>query len=310
LGAIQVSLKKGDENKMPKVNANDIQIEYDTFGDQSSKPLLLIMGLGTQMISWDEEFCEQLVKRGFYVIRFDNRDVGLSTKFEEAGIPDVMAVMKAVQAGETVETPYSLEDMADDAVGLLDALNVDKAHICGASMGAFISQIVAFRHPNRVLSLTSIMGSTGNPNLPQAKPEAMRLLLAPMPTEREANIKARIKRSQVLYGSGFRFDEERARINTANAYDRCFYPQGVTRQLVAIVTNGNRKPKLASVNVPTLVIHGADDPLVPVEGGKDTAEAIQGAKLLIIDGMGHSLPLETWPQIVDAITENANKAYE
>jgi pimeloyl-ACP methyl ester carboxylesterase len=290
---------------MPKVNANNIQIEYDTFGDPSSKPLLLVMGLGAQMIRWDEEFCEQLVRRGFYVIRFDNRDVGLSTKFEEAGIPDLMAVMNAVQDGETVETPYSLEDMADDAVGLLDALNIDKAHICGASMGSFISQIVAYRHPSRVLSLTSIMGSTGNPNLPQAKPEAMRLLLTPMPTEREAYIEASIKRSQVLYGSGFRFDEERVRINTGNAYDRCFYPHGFTRQLVAIVTNGNRKPKLASVNVPTLVIHGADDPLVPVEGGKDTAEAIPNAKLLIIDGMGHSLPPETWPQIVEAITELA-----
>lgn len=263
------------------------------------------MGLGAQMIAWNEELCEQLVSRGFYVIRFDNRDVGLSTKFEELGVPDVMAAMNAVQAGDDVEAPYSLEDMADDAVGLLDALNVDKAHICGASMGSFISQIVAFRHPSRVLSLTSIMGSTGNPDLPQAKPEAMRLLLTPMPTEREAYIEASIKRRQVLYGSGFPFDEDRERTYAANSYDRCFYPQGFTRQIVAILVNGNRKPKLASVNVPTLVIHGADDPLVPVEGGKDTAEAIPGAKLLIIDGMGHSLPPETWPQIVEAITELA-----
>jgi len=295
---------------MPKVNANNIQIEYDTFGDPSSKPILLIMGLGGQMIDWDEEFCEQLVSRGFYVIRFDNRDVGLSTKFEEAGVPDVIAVMNAVQAGETVEVPYLLEDMADDAVGLLDALYVEKAHVCGASMGAYISQIVAFRHPTRVLSLTSIMGSTGNPDLPPPTPEAMRVLLMSMPTEREAYIDAEINGWRVLYGSGFPFDEEKWRIDIASSYDRCFYPQGFTRQLAAIRVNGNRKPKLASINVPTLVIHGADDPLVPVEGGKDTAAAILGAKLLIIDGMGHSLPPETWPRIVEAITENANKAYE
>jgi len=262
------------------------------------------------MISWRKEFCEQLVSRGFYVIRFDNRDVGLSTKFEEFGVPDVIAVMNAVQAGETVEVPYSLEDMADDAVGLLDALNVKKAHICGASMGAYISQIVAFRHPSHVLSLTSIMGSTGNPDLPQPTQEARRALLTQMPTEREAYIEQSIKRRRIIYGSGFPFDEETWRIDIASSYDRCFYPQGFTRQLVAIRVNGNRKPKLASINVPTLVIHGADDPLVPVEGGKDTAEAIPDAKLLIIDGMGHSLPPETWPQIVESITENANKAYE
>ena len=298
---------------MPKANANNIQIEYDTFGDSSSKPILLIAGLGSQMLSWRTEFCEQLVNQNFYVIRFDNRDVGLSTKFVNAGIPDVMKVMQAVQAGETVETvetPYTLEDMADDAVGLLDALNVDKAHICGASMGAYISQIVAFRHPSHVLSLTSIMGSTGNPALPPPKQKAIRALLTKMSIEREAYIEQSIKRRRVLYGSGFSFDEQKWRTDSAKSYDRCFYPQGFTRQLAAIRTNGNRKPKLAAVNVPTLVVHGADDPLVPVEGGKDTADAIPNAKLLIIDGMGHSLPPETWPQIVKAITENANKAYE
>lgn len=295
---------------MPQVNANNIQIEYDTFGNRSVKPLLLIMGLGAQLIRWDVALCQQLVQRGFYVIRFDNRDVGLSTKFDEAGVPDVIAIMKAFQAGEEVETPYSLEDMADDAVGLLDALNIEKAHICGASMGSFIAQIVAFRHPTRVFSLTSIMGSTGNPNLPPSTPEASRLLLMPMPTEREAYIETRVKRGQALYGSGFPFDVDRAQRYIAQAYDRCFYPQGTTRQLAAIRANGNRKPKLASITVPTLVIHGAEDPLVRVEGGYDTADAIPGSTLVIIDGMGHSLPPETWAQIVDAITVNANKAIE
>ena len=295
---------------MPKANANNIQIEYDTFEDPSSKPILLIAGLGSQMLSWRTKFCEQLVSRNFYVIRFDNRDVGLSTKFEEFGIPDIIKVTKAVQAGETVETPYTLEDMADDAVGLLDALNVEKAHICGASMGAYISQIVTFRHPSHVFSLISIMGSTGNPTLPPPTQEAIRALLTRMPIEREAYIEQSIKRRRVIYGSGFPFDERQWRIDIANSYDRCFYPQGFTRQLAAIRSNGNRKPKLATVKVPTLIIHGGDDPLVPIEGGKDTAEAIPDSKLLIIDGMGHSLPPETWPQIVEAITENANKAYE
>jgi pimeloyl-ACP methyl ester carboxylesterase len=294
---------------LTQANANEIQIEYETFGEPSSQPLLLIIGLGGQLIDWDEEFCELLVYRGFYVIRFDNRDGGLSTKFEDTGIPDVTALITAVQAGETVEIPYSLEDMADDAVGLLDTLKIKRAHVCGASMGAYISQIIAFRYPSRVLSLTSIMGSTGNPNLPSPTPDAKRILLTPLPTEREAYIEQSIKDWRILYGSGFPFDEEQWRIGIANEYDRSFYPQGITRQLVAIRANGNRKPKLASITVPTLVIHGTDDPLVPVEGGKDTAAAIPGATLLLIEGMGHSLPPETWPQIVDAITDNAKKAY-
>ncbi len=293
---------------MPKIIANNIEIEYDTFGDPLSNPLLLIMGLGAQMISWEEEFCELLVNHGFYVIRFDNRDVGLSTKFEEIGVPDIMKLVIGAQRGEKIEFPYTLEDMADDAIGLLDALKIDKAHICGASMGAMIVQVIAVRYPSRVLSLTSIMGSTGNPDLPQPKQEAMKVILTPAPTEREAYIEESVKRWRVLYGTGFPFDEERRRKMATRAYDRSFYPQGFARQLAAILASGNRRPTLASIKVPTLVIHGGDDPLVPVEGGKDTAEAIPGAELLIIDGMGHSLPPETWPQIVGAIATNTAKA--
>ncbi len=292
---------------MPKANVNNIQIEYDTFGDPSSKPILLVMGLGAQMILWLEEFCEQLVDRGFYVIRFDNRDVGLSTKFEEAGIPDLMAAVTALQKGEEIKASYSLEDMGDDTVGLLDALNIDKVHICGASMGGMIAQIIAYRHPIRVLSLTSIMSTTGNPDLPQAKPEVLQILFTPIPAEREAYIDETVKRRRILYGSGFPFDEDFARELSAKMYDRCFYPQGMMRQLMAILANGNRKAALSSVKVSPLVIHGGDDPLVPVEGGKDTAEAIPGSELIIIDGMGHSLPPETWPQIIDAIAVNASK---
>jgi pimeloyl-ACP methyl ester carboxylesterase len=293
---------------MASVSANGIQIEYDTFGDSSASPLLLIMGLGAQMILWDEEFCEQLAAKGHYVIRFDNRDVGLSTKFDEAGLPNVMEAMSAIMSGEEISSPYSLNDMADDAVGLLDALNIDKAHICGASMGGMIAQTVAIRHPDRVLSLTSIMSSTGDPSLPQGTPDAMAVLLTPAPQEREACIEHSIKVWRTIAGPGFPLDEERIRNRTALAFDRCFNPAGVARQLIAVMAHGDRTAALDSVTAPTLVIHGADDPLVPVECGKATAEAISGADILIIDGMGHDLPLGAWPQIVDAITANAGKS--
>jgi len=271
---------------MPKAKANNIEIEYDTFGDPSSKPLLLVAGLGTQMIWWREEFCEKLVDKGFYVIRFDNRDVGLSTK---------------------VSAPYNLQDMADDAISLLDALNVDKAHICGASMGGSIVQAMAIKYPARILSLTSIMSTTGRADLPPAKPEAMKLLMMPAPEERDGYIEYYVKLWRVLYGSGFPFDEEDGHEMAAKSYDRSFYPPGIDRQVMAISVSGSRKTKLASVNVPTQIIHGGDDPIVSVEGGKDTAETIPGAELLIIEGMGHALPPEVWPQIIDAISANADK---
>ena len=292
---------------MPKAKANNIEIEYDTFGDPSAKPLLLVMGLGSQMISWDKRLCKMFVDKGFYVIRFDNRDVGLSTKFEEAGEPDILKEFMAVQKGKKVSPPYTVEDMANDAVGLLDALNIEKAHICGASMGGMIVQVITLNHPNRVLSLTSIMSTTGNPDLPQARPEAMQVLLKPSPTEREAYIKHSVKSWRILYGSGFPYPEELFRERAAAVYDRSFYPQGMKRQMFAIMGAENRVQKLGSIKVPTLVIHGGDDPLVPVEGGKETAKSIPGAELLIIDGMGHSLPEPVWSQIVEAISKNADK---
>lgn len=295
---------------MPKAEANNIEIEYDTFGDTSSRPLLLIMGLGAQMINWDIEFCNKLVERGFYVIRFDNRDVGLSTKFDEAGEPDLMKLYMKVSKGEKIEAFYTLDDMADDAVGLLTAINIDKAHICGASMGGMIAQVVAYRHPSRVLSLTSIMSSTGNPDLPRPSPEAMKVLIQPLPTGREAIIKAGVNSMRIVHGTGLPFDEDRARKFVTASYDRSNYRAGYSRQLAAILASGNRKQALTSVRAPTLVIHGEADPLVPFEGGKDTAETIPGAELLIIKGMGHSLPPEVWPKALDAITKNASKAYQ
>lgn len=293
---------------MANVEANGIRIEYDTFGEKSARPLLLIMGLATQMISWDEEFCKMLTDRGHYVIRFDNRDVGLSSKMEEAGVPNIMEAFQKSMRGEKIDAPYTLDDMADDAVGLLDALGIDKAHICGASMGGMIAQTIAIRHPSRVKSLISIMSTTGNQKLPPSKPEAMEFLIKPVPKEREEYIEYSVKMCRVFAGKGFEFDEQRMRDLMTRAYDRCFCPRGVMRQIMAVTAHGSRKEALASVKTPTLVIHGGDDPLVPVEGGKDTAEAVPGAELLIIEGMGHDLPVEVWPRLVDAISSHTKKA--
>jgi len=289
---------------MPNVTANGIQIEYDIFGDTSSPALLLIMGGGSQMIFWEVEFCELLAKRGHFVIRFDNRDVGLSTKFEEAGVPDIMAAME----GKPVVSAYSLEDMADDAVGLLDALGIEKAHICGASIGGMIAQVVSYRYPERVLSLTSIMSSTGNPELPQIEPEVLAAVFKPVPGERGAYIEHNVNLWRTLWSPGFPFDEKRLRKMSAESYDRSYYPQGITRQSAAVLAHGYRRSSIASIEVPTLVIHGDEDPLMSVEGGKETAHLIPGAKLLIIDGMGHDMPKEAWSKIIDATSGHTMQA--
>lgn len=287
---------------MPSTTANGIQIEYDTFGEKGSPAILLIMGLSAQMIGWEEEFCKQLAEKGLFVIRFDNRDVGLSTKFEEAGIPDL-----AASRGEKFEVPYRLEDMADDAVGLLDGLGIEKAHICGVSMGAMITQVIGYRHPHRVLSLIPISGSTGDPSLPPGKPEAIDMLITPAPEQREAYIENSVVMWKIFWGS-LDFDEDAVRQRAARSYDRAFYPPGIARQYAAILATGNRKPRLATITAPTLVIHGSEDPLLPVEHGRDTAEAIPGAEILIVEGMGHSLPRAAWPRIVDAIVNHTRKA--
>jgi len=289
---------------MPRAHANNIEIEYETFGDPSSKPLLLVMGLEAQMIYWPDEILT-IANQGFYVIIFDNRDVGLSTKFEDADSLNIPEIYAKLAMGENVDIPYTLDDMADDAVGLLDHLNIDKAHICGVSMGGMIVQIITIRHPTRVLTLTSIMSSTGNPDF-YPTPEFQQEIFKPMPTEREANIEESIRRERLRYGT-FLYDEERGREYFTKAYDRSFYPQGAERQMLAIVAAGNIKSRLKSIKVPTLVIHGKEDLLVPKEGGIDAADAIPGAELLLIDGMGHSLPPEVVPQIINAIIAHANK---
>ena len=290
---------------MPRTHANNIEIEYETFGDPSSKPLLLVMGIEAQMFYWPDEMCESLANQGFYVIIFDNRDVGLSTKFKDADLLNTTEIFTKLIMGENVDIPYTLEDMADDAVGLLDHLNIDKAHICGVSRGGMIVQIIAIRHPTRVLTLTSIMSATGDPKF-HPTPEFQQEAYKPIPTEREANIEENIKRERLRYGT-LPFDEERAREYYTKAYDRSFNPKSAERHMLAVVAAGNIKSRLKSIKVPTLVIHGKEDPLVPKEGGIDVADGIPGAELLLIDGMGHSLPSEVVPQIIDAIIANTNK---
>ena len=290
---------------MPNVTANGIQIEYETFGDKDKSPILLIIGISTQLIAWDVSLCEKLANAGHYIVIFDNRDIGLSSKLEDAGIPDVMAAVGNFMSGKPVNAPYTYDEMADDAVGLLDALGIKNAHICGQSMGAAIAQTIAIRHPQRTTSLISIYGSTGNPELPPPAPYILQILTTPIPEEREAWINQVVENNRLFHGSGFPFDEKWHRNLAERSYDRNFYPDGFYRQLLAGIAHGNRKPALTKLRIPALVIHGAEDPLVPVEAGKDTAEAIPNAELMLIEGMGHDMPKlgGAWDQITDRIIE-------
>ncbi len=285
---------------MARARANGIELEYETFGEPAARPLVLIMGFASQMILWEEEFCARLAERGHYVVRFDNRDCGKSTVCDHLGPANVGAAMSAAAAGKPIEAPYTVDAMADDTVGLLDALGIERAHLCGASMGGMIAQTVAYRHPARVRSLTSIMSSTGNPALPPARPEAMAALMMPPPQTREQAVEQAVKVWRII-GSPEWHDDDGVRARTGRAFDRGFHPSGSARQLVAILAHGNRKPRLGAVTAPALVIHGKADPLVPFAGGIDTAESIPGAELLLIDGMGHDLPRQVWPALVDSI---------
>ena len=290
---------------MPRARVDDLEIEYDTFGDVNARPLLLIMGLGAQMILWEDEFCEQLAASGFHVVRFDNRDIGQSTQLDHLGIPNVFEAMTAVMAGKPVNAPYSLDEMADDTVALMSALDIARAHVVGASMGGMIAQTIAIRHPERLLSLTSIMSTPGGPGLPPAKPEAMAVLLTPPPADREGNVARAVAAWRVIGSPGFPFDEERIRGIFGRAFDRGYHPAGVARQLAAILKSGSRVEALAGVQVPTLVVHGAEDPLILVEAGRATADAVPGSTLLVIEGMGHDFPVGVWSQIIGAIADHA-----
>ncbi|HEX3648667.1 MAG TPA: alpha/beta fold hydrolase [Pseudonocardiaceae bacterium] len=288
---------------MPRARANGVELEYDTFGDPADPPLLLVMGLGAQLIDWPPEFAAQLAAHGFHVIRFDNRDAGLSTWLDEVGMPDLPALLTG-----TGTAPYSLADMGDDAVGLLDALGIQRAHIVGASMGGMIVQRMVLDHPDRVLSMTSIMSTTGARDVGQPSESATAMLLRPQAPDRESAIEAMVAGYRLTSSTGFVVTDEELRDRAVSYYDRAYHPAGGARQLAAIIATPDRTEALAGVTVPTSVIHGDIDRLVNVSGGRATAAAIPGAELLIIPGMGHDLPTGAWPQLVDTIVRTAKRA--
>ena len=288
---------------MPRASANGIEIEYETFGDQTKPAMLLVMGLGVQMLGWDERFCNMLVDRGFFVIRYDNRDVGLSTH-TDGPVPNPLELM----AGNFSSASYTLDDMADDAAGLLDELGIAAAHVAGVSMGGMIGQTLAAKHPDRVLSLASIMSTTGNSEVGQPRQEALVALITPMPGDRAGYIDGAVRAFSVIGSPGYPADDERLRALIGASYDRSYNPVGFLRQLAGIMASGDRTEALHSIKAPTVVIHGEDDPLIVKSGGEATADAIPGAKLVTIPGMGHDLPPELWPQFIDEIVENAERA--
>jgi pimeloyl-ACP methyl ester carboxylesterase len=288
---------------MPRAQVNGLELEYESFGDPAGTPLLLVMGLSYQMIEWDDAVCQLIADRGFWVTRFDNRDVGLSSKLDHLGIPDLLGAMMG-----TAPALYTLDDMADDAVGLLDVLGVSAAHVVGVSMGGMIAQLIAINHPKRVLSLTSIMSTVGGPNVVQAEPEvAAALMLSPGPT-REDRVEHSLGVRRLINGAGLPFDEDRARRKAERAVDRCFHPDGGLRQIVAILAAPDRAPALSLLTIPTLVIHGDQDPLVPPDNGRQTAAALPNARLIMIPDLGHNLPERVWPDVVDAIVALSGSA--
>ena len=280
-----------------------ITICHESFGDPGDPPALLVMGLGTQMIAWREDFCEQLAARGFHVVRFDNRDVGLSTHLD--GPPPTLRQMFTRRLPEDA---YSLEDMADDTVRLTEKLGLGPAHVIGASMGGMIGQVLAARHPDRIRSLVSIMSNTGSRWTGQPALSAYRLFLAQAPDEREAFIEHVMKLFSVVGSRGDLYDEEYVRDVTARSFDRDHDAAGVGRQLGAVLKTGNRNAMLRSITAPTLVVHGTEDRLIRPSGGRATRRAIPGSKLMEVKGMGHDLPRGAWPPILDAIAENAARA--
>jgi pimeloyl-ACP methyl ester carboxylesterase len=295
-----------------KVTANGISIAFERFGSIECQAVLLIMGNGAQLTAWPPELIEELVKRGYQVIIYDNRDVGLSTKFDSAGIPDLKAIIEARIAGKPAPLPYTLDDMAKDAVGLLDALGVKQAHVVGVSMGGMIAQLVAADHPEHTFSLTSIMSTSGNPAYPvPAKPEVFAKLAAPpVNNDRETVVARAFKMIQALAGPEYPPDEKRFRDLVSRTMKRSDYRAGMARHnaVAAVGSFDDRRTKLRTIKVPAVVIHGSLDPMMPLEGGKDTAANLPGAELRIIPGMGHDLPIPLIKAIADGITSAAVRA--
>jgi pimeloyl-ACP methyl ester carboxylesterase len=301
-------VKRGQHEPVPTTpaSADGIEIFYTTDGDPSAEPLLLVMGLGAQLIVWPDAFVARLVDRGFFVIRFDNRDVGLSTK-PDVGDLDPAAEILGALGGTPPRAPYLLADMAADAVTVLDALGIDSAHVVGASMGGMIAQTIAIEHRDRVRSLTSIMSTTGDPTVGAPTPEILGVLLGPPPASREEAVERGVTVSVAIDSPGL-VDEDEARERAGAAWDRCAYPQGTAHQLLAIVASPDRTAALRQLDVPTLVVHGDKDPLVTPSGGEATAAAVPGAEHLVIEGMGHDHAEVFWDTIIDAICATTAKA--
>ena len=292
---------------MPRAKISPtIELEYETFGDAKNPALLLIMGYMAQMVAWEDELCRMFAANNLFVVRFDNRDCGLSTKFDGVQV-DVNAVIAAALMEDPIPpVPYTLSHMASDAAGLLDHLRIERAHVLGASMGGMIAQVMTIEHPTRVRSLTSVMSMSGEPEYGQSAPEAMNALLSVPPSDRDGYI-AHAPIYQAFHSKKYRSDENSKRA-AARDFDRCFYPQGAPRQLAAIYATGRRTEQLQAVKTPTLVIHGKDDTLITPSGGERTAELIPNAKFVLLDDMGHDLPQPLWGKFVSLVAEFISKS--
>lgn len=292
---------------MNVVTKTSIVIEYETFGDPADPAVLLIMGFGTQLLGWDADFCRLLAGRGRYVIRYDNRDCGLSSRFDDQPL-DLMQFIVAVTAGEferaITMAPYSMRDMAMDGVLLLEALGIQRAHVVGSSMGGMIAQRLAIECPDKVISLTSMMSSTGEPEYGQPTAAAQQVLFAPRPSDREDYVDAAER--ELVWASRRYGDPARLRDLAARSCDRAYYPAGIPRQLAAMILDGSRADALRALDVPTLVIHGLDDTLIDPSGGRRTANLVPGARLLLVEDMGHDRPPELWGLLVDAICSHTS----
>ncbi|GAA0288539.1 alpha/beta hydrolase [Streptomyces polychromogenes] len=292
------------EHKAVDVGPSGIEIAYERLGDPQAPPVLLVMGLALQMHGWPDGFCAELTGRGMQVIRFDNRDCGLSTHFHDAPVPD----LPAVRRGDLSTVSYDLSDMAADTVGLLDALGLVSAHVVGLSLGGAIGQTMAIEHPGRVRSLTSLMSTTGAAGVGRPDPGVLGVLAGPPPANRAEAVERTVRAVRVMGSPGFPYDEAAVRERAARAFDRDYDPLGVARQAVACQASGDRTARLGAVRVPTLVIHGADDPVCDVSGGRATAAAVPGAALTVFDGMGHDLPQALWPELASLITAHVERA--
>ncbi|EDL49589.1 probable hydrolase [Erythrobacter sp. SD-21] len=291
------------------MTANGIDIHYEEHGKADDPAMLLIMGFGAQLTLWPDELVEALAMRGYRVIRYDNRDIGLSQKFDGVKAPGLVKITLLSKIGITPQVPYGLADMAADGIGLLDALGIEKAHIVGASMGGMIAQHVAAKYPERCLSFTQIFSTTGNPKLPPARKEALQALVTrPSSDEEDALVEHGIMLARTIGSPGYPTPDKRLRERTLTNVRRSFYPEGPTRHLSAIVADGDRRAMLREITVPTLVLHGEDDPLVPCEGGRDTASCIPEARLKTIPGWGHDLPVELVETLADEIAAHAGDA--